>query len=123
MWASCREACEKLGLPEPWADVDATALRGPPNNAQILELSFASGTRLAPLQIALRADLAPVAVKSVMDSIGTGEGGTFYRNEAVPCAAPARTRDLWPQLHACPAAGHRDVLSWSPPADEEQGEA
>jgi hypothetical protein len=90
MWAECKAECKALGLREPWEEMEEIAHAGPPVSAQILELSFASETELAPIRISFRADLSPRTVASVVAAIGLQREGaaSFYRNEAVPEGTP-----------------------------------
>lgn len=97
MWSDCSAACKGQGLKEPWAELDERAAQGPPADAPVLELTFASGTNLAPLRIVLRPDLSPKTVAAVVAAANDGprEGAaTFYRNEAVPTSPPGQCGDI-----------------------------
>ena len=97
MWTDCVEACERLGLQEPFAALDKKAAAGPPGNATVLELAFDGSTGYAPLHITLRPDLSPATVAAVLAAVGKAQGqpaAVFYRNEAVQMLDPGQCGDV-----------------------------
>lgn len=98
MWADCAASCRDLGLREPWGEIDDKARAGPLPNAQVLELRLANAS-LAPMRVALRADLSPKTAASIVAAVSASRGmsrdlATFYRNEAVPTSPPGQCGEI-----------------------------